>query len=326
MVIVGGLTRLTESGLSMVDWKPISGVLPPIGEEEWTEEFNAYKQYPEYQIKNFQMTLSEFKSIFFLEYLHRLLGRVIGLIFIIPFLIFYFRGYFNGRLLRKLLIILFLGFSQGLMGWYMVKSGLVDRPDVSHFRLAAHLFLAFLTYAYTLWVALQIKVKAPVSIVKRQRIMRLGFRALLIFGFIQIVYGAFVAGLNSGLFYNTFPKMGNLWIAEGVTAMSPLYLNFIEGIAGVQFIHRWLAIGLLILTIVLFFYGRAGSRTLWQNYSLNLILAAIGFQVVLGIVTLLNKVPISLSLLHQFGALLFLTTIIVGLYHYTPKRIYSEDQ
>lgn len=217
MVVVGGVTRLTHSGLSMVDWNLFMGAIPPLNEQEWIATFNQYKQFPEYQKVNFTFSLDEFKSIFFWEYLHRLIGRLIGLVFIVPFVYFLIRKKISGSLLRECLLILGMGAFQGFLGWWMVKSGLVDNPDVSHYRLAIHLIAAFLTFAYTFWVALKLIYTNDSH--DSSTPMRRGLIVLLILLIVQIVYGAFVAGLDAGKVFNTWPKMGKQWVAEAVTAM-----------------------------------------------------------------------------------------------------------
>src|SRR5690606_35074911 len=205
----GGLTRLTNSGLSMVEWNMFMGSIPPMNEAEWQETFDKYKQYPEYQKVNFHFSVDEFKKIFLWEYTHRFLGRFIGLVFIVPFLWFLFRGKLWPSLTFKLVIILILGGFQGFLGWYMVESGLISNPDVSHYRLAAHLITAFLTFAYTFWVALDLLYPNNKN---KQKGMGFWIWLLLFLLIIQIVYGAFVAGLNAGMVYNTWPKMGDSWI------------------------------------------------------------------------------------------------------------------
>lgn len=311
MVVIGGITRLTESGLSMVDWNLFMGSIPPLNEQEWLETFNQYKEYPEYQKVNFYFTLEEFKSIFFWEYLHRLIGRIIGLVFIIPFIYFLIKKKLNKKLVKECVFILLMGAFQGFLGWWMVKSGLVDNPDVSHYRLAIHLITAFLTFAYTFWVAL--KLMYPEKNNVQAPLMRKGIIFLLLITIIQIVYGAFVAGLNAGFVINTWPKMGDVWIAESVTALEPLILNFIDGIGGVQFIHRYLAYIVVLVVFVLLFISNKYNLSLRQKNSLKAILLVVSIQFVLGVFTLLYAVPITLGVLHQVGAFLLLGTIVYSL-------------
>ena len=252
MVIIGGLTRLTGSGLSMVDWNLVKGIIPPLTPYEWQETFNLYKQYPEYQIKNYTLSLSEFKTIFFWEYLHRMIGRLLGLVFIIPFVYFLITKQLNKKLIIRTSILLFLGSTQAFLGWWMVKSGLVDKPDVSHFRLAAHLTTAFITFSYTFWIILTLIF--PNKKTYNKKLYKIS-SYLVVLLLIQIIYGAFVAGLEAGKIYNTWPKMNDKWVAESVYAITPVWKNFTEGLAGIQFIHRTLAF--IVLFLAIYFYWTA---------------------------------------------------------------------
>jgi cytochrome c oxidase assembly protein subunit 15 len=311
MVVVGGITRLTNSGLSMVDWKLITGMIPPLSEQDWIDTFNNYKQFPEYQEVNFMFTLDEFKSIFFWEYIHRFIGRIIGLVFIVPFLYFIIKKKIKGKLVGQCLILLAMGAFQGFLGWWMVKSGLVDNPDVSHYRLAIHLVTAFLTFAYSFWVALSL------IYIKEERpnvpYMRKGVTVLFVVTIVQIIYGAFVAGLNAGFTMNTWPKMGEEWIAETVTAMEPFWTNFIDGIGGVQFIHRYLAYVVVGLVLFLLFKSSKYELNKIQAKSLIALLVVVFIQFLLGIFTLLYAVPVWLGVTHQVGAFFLLATIIYAM-------------
>ncbi len=308
MVVIGGITRLTNSGLSMVDWKLIMGSIPPLNEAEWLQTFEQYKQFPEYQIVNTHFTLSEFKSIFFWEYLHRLLGRLIGIVFIIPFIYFLLKKKLSKKLILQSVVILFMGSLQGAIGWWMVKSGLVNNPDVSHYRLAVHLITAFLTFAYTFWVALTL-IYPEVSNNNHSKMRKILF-VILGLTIIQIVYGAFVAGLNAGFVMNTWPKMGEEWISSSVTSMNPVWLNFVEGIGGVQFIHRYLAY--LVLGLIFYFWLKSRKLKLntFQVKGVNLLLGAVMLQFCLGIATLIYAVPVWLGVAHQLGAFFLLTSIV----------------
>ena len=311
MVVIGGITRLTESGLSMVDWNLFMGSVPPLNEQDWIETFNQYKQYPEYQKVNFHFSLEEFKSIFFWEYLHRLMGRLIGLIFIVPFIYFLLKKKLSKPLIKECLAILFMGGFQGFLGWWMVASGLVDNPDVSHYRLAVHLITAFLTFAYTFWVALKLMYSREQK--ENVPFMRKGLIILLILIIVQIVYGGFVAGLNAGFVMNTWPKMDGQWIADSVTIIEPFWINFIDGIGGVQFVHRYLAI--IIVGLVLFLLLKANKFNLnkRQLNGLKGILIIVFLQFMLGVFTLLYSVPIALGVIHQIGAFLLLGVIVFTL-------------
>lgn len=317
MVAIGGLTRLTHSGLSMVEWT-LFGNKPPASQEAWQIMFDKYKQYPEYQKVNFNFSLEEFKSIFFWEYFHRMFGRLIGVVFIIPFFWFWLRKKITAELMPKLILILIMGGFQGLLGWYMVKSGLIKNPDVSHYRLAMHLSTAFLTFAYTFWVALGLIYKRGSNLAKSK--FHKPFVALLIMVIVQIIWGAYVAGLNAGKVYNSWPKMGNQWVADGVTAMSPFWKNFVEGLAGVQFVHRYLAYAIVALVIYLFFKVRKMQLTTSQKVAINALLMAVSIQFLLGVFTLVYAVPISLGLLHQLGAFVLLGSTVFGLHRFSFKE------
>jgi cytochrome c oxidase assembly protein subunit 15 len=313
MVAIGGSTRLTHSGLSMVEWN-LFGNTPPSTAEAWQVMFDKYKQYPEYQKINFNIDLKEFKSIFYWEYGHRMFGRFIGLVFILPFLWFWFRKRISKALMPKLILLLFMGGFQGLLGWYMVKSGLVKNPDVSHYRLAMHLTTAFLTFAYTFWVALGLIY--PSKNTANSHPLRKYFIALLPLLLIQIVWGAYVAGLNAGKVYNTWPKMGDQWMAEGVTAMEPWYLNFVEGLAGVQFLHRYLAYLVVGLIVFIYFKAKKFNLSSSQLKGVNALLILVGLQFFIGVITLLYSVPVSLGLAHQLGAFLLLGATIFSLHRF----------
>ena len=268
MVVIGGITRLTHSGLSISNYKLISGTLPPMNEAEWHEAFDLYKQYPEYQKLNNHFGLEDFKDIYFWEWLHRFIGRMIGLVFFIPFLYFIITKQLTSSTIKKSLILMALGAFQGFLGWYMVKSGLVDRPDVSHYRLAAHLTTAFLTFAYTFWVALDLMFPNKKDIDKRFRnLVRIGLAVLLL----QIIYGAFVAGLDAGFIHNHWPLMseGKLIHETVYTEQQPLYKNFIEGKSGVQFVHRTLAYIVVIFIIIIWYRAKQMVLTSMQHKVVN---------------------------------------------------------
>jgi cytochrome c oxidase assembly protein subunit 15 len=313
MVAIGGLTRLTHSGLSMVEWN-LFGSSPPTSQGDWEILFNKYKQFPEYQLVNFNFSLDEFKSIFYWEYGHRMFGRVIGIVFILPFLWFWIRKKISKALMPRLVVLLIMGSFQGILGWYMVKSGLKANPDVSHYRLAMHLTTAFLTFAYTFWVALGLIYPKSENQVRHP--LRKWFQILFPVVVIQIIWGAYVAGLNAGKVYNYWPKMGENWIAEGVTAMQPMYLNFIEGLAGVQFLHRYMAYAVVGLILFIYFRARKMELSSSQKWGVNSLLIAVSFQFALGVAALVYAVPVSLGLLHQLGALLLLGTVIFNLHRF----------
>lgn len=324
MVVLGGVTRLTGSGLSMVEWDPIMGWIPPFTEQAWTDAYEKYRLTPEYQKINQGFGLEGFKNIFWLEYLHRVLGRLIGLVFFVPFLYFLVRGYIRGSLIPKTAAMFVLGGLQGLMGWYMVKSGLVDNPHVSPYRLTAHLLLAIAIYSYMLWVALDLLMTAPSArepavpgILRRKTYFLTGFAVL------TIASGGFVAGLKAGFAYNTFPLMGGKLIPDGYLTLSPWYLNLFENVAAVQFNHRLLAIALVLAVIGLWFMARRRELPRQLAIGMHALLGVALLQVTLGISTLLMQVPIPLAAMHQAGAVLVLTALIF-LSHAMHQHVRSE--
>jgi len=316
MVVVGGITRLTHSGLSIPDYKLISGTIPPINEQQWEEAFELYKQYPEYQKLNSNITLTEFKSIFFWEWLHRFIGRVLGLVFIIPFLYFLITRQLDKSTIKKTIILLILGGFQGFLGWYMVKSGLVDRPDVSHYRLAAHLTTAFVTFAFTLWIALDLIYPIKKTINKTFRnLIRIGLAIL----FIQIIYGAFVAGLDAGFIHNHWPMMseGKFMHETVLIEKTPVYKNFIEGRSGVQFIHRILAFFVVISVALIYIKGKKIAISNHQLNGLNSLLILVGVQSLLGVLAILQQVPLWLGIAHQIGAFLLVGSMTFTLHRFS---------
>jgi len=323
MIVLGGVTRLTESGLSMVNWHPVTGWLPPLDAMTWDQVFADYRQSPEYNKVNAGMNLNEFKSIFWLEYLHRLLGRLVGIAFFLPMVFFAAKGWVRGVLLAKVIGLFILGGLQGVLGWYMVKSGLVDRPDVSQYRLAAHLGLALVILAAVQWMGLgllkPIPTNAPGGAIVNKRLGR-GVWALLGLISVTILSGAFVAGLDAGHVYNTFPLMDGDLVPEGLWDLSPPSLNIFENIITVQFDHRVLAISVLISVGI--FYWRSGRvrLTVSQRLSARSLLAAALIQVGLGISTLVLVVPIPLAALHQAGAVVLLAVTIWLAHELRPQR------
>lgn len=313
MVMIGGITRLTGSGLSITEWNVIMGTLPPMNQQDWQIVFEKYQLSPQFQKINYDMGMMEFKSIFIWEYLHRLIGRIIGLVFLIPFIYFLITKKIDKILIGKLLLLFSLGGLQGFLGWFMVKSGLIDNPHVSHYRLAIHLITAFLTFGFTFWIALElIYQKLPHSNSTPQWI-RKTVKAIMLLLILQIIYGAFVAGLHAGRVYNTFPKMGDEWIAKGVYALSPFWKNFTENLAGVQFIHRSIAWLLIISIFLLWFFSRNTVLTASQKKGINILALFVLFQFILGVFTLLYAAPITLSVLHQAGAfVLFAATVFLS--------------
>lgn len=322
MVAVGGITRLTLSGLSITEWNPVMGVIPPITHAQWAAEFARYQEVPEYRAMHYGMTLADFKGIFFWEYLHRLLGRLIGVAFAAPLIWFWLRGQLPRRLGPALGGILALGFAQGLLGWYMVESGLADRVEVSQYRLVAHLLLALVIYALILWTALSLCFRS--SDRSNESTGSAGWRrageALIALIGLTIAAGGFVAGTRAGLTYNTFPLMDGRYVPAGYDLLHPFIRNWFENIAAVQFDHRLLAEMVFAFVMVLCAFGLGRRRALPAppRIALGALLAAAVLQLTLGISTLLLIVPIPLAAAHQAGAVLLLTAAVI--FRHTLRR------
>jgi cytochrome c oxidase assembly protein subunit 15 len=320
IVAVGGITRLTDSGLSMVTWEPILGALPPLNEAQWEFRFDQYKQFPEYQELRPDMTLHEFKFIFFWEYLHRLLGRLLGLVYALPLAWFWLRGKLPSRLKIPLLVGLLLGGAQGVMGWYMVSSGLVDNPYVSHYRLAAHLGLAFVVFAF-LWrilltTSLVTECMEPASCTAR--LWAVGLTGLLV---AQIFWGALVAGLNAGFLYNTFPKMQGHWLPPHGAILTPFWINLLDNPATVQFIHRVLGTLLVLGTAVAWMVLRRDPTIEGaKRTALHIFVMLMIFQFWLGVFTLVWVVPLALGVMHQVTACVLLGASVNVLFTFKGSR------
>jgi len=315
MVVIGGITRLTESGLSMVHWNPVSGAIPPLDHAQWLAEFDAYRTSPEYREINRGMSLAEFQQIFFWEYVHRLLGRLIGLAFALPLLWFWWRRAIPAGYGPRLIILLALGGLQGAIGWWMVASGLVDRPDVSHIRLAIHLLTALLIFGATLWTALDLYALDRDPAARPARLTPLGAAAIVVL-VVQLVFGAFTAGLDAGYAFSSWPLMGDRFFpAGGWRPDWSLPVNAIDNPVVVQFVHRWFAFVVLAAVIVL---ARAARRAGLRPRSIALH-SVVGTQILLGIFTLLSGVRIWLAVPHQAVAVLLLAAIVWtahGLFRY----------
>lgn len=321
MVVLGGVTRLTESGLSMTDWRPVTGWLPPMTETAWQVEFDKYRASPEYQQVNAGMSVEAFKTIFWFEYGHRLLGRIIGLAFFLPFMVFLAMRQLDRPLALRLTGLLVLGGLQGVVGWFMVKSGLVDRPSVSQYRLAMHLALAFLIYGALVWTILGLRNPpdygpAETGVDRKRRIACW----LLALVSLTVVSGAFVAGLDAGRYYNTFPLMDGSLIPGSYQSDLPWWQNPFENIAAVQFHHRVLAV-LTVFAVLVFWLANARSQLTQKTRTSLLALAVmVLIQAGLGIATLLSYVPVWLGALHQAGALVLCTLAIMVLSSLRQRR------
>ncbi|MBX9946864.1 MAG: COX15/CtaA family protein [Reyranella sp.] len=309
MIVIGALTRLTGSGLSMVEWRPVTGWLPPLSDAAWQAELQKYLSSPQGRLINRGFSVAEFREIFWLEYIHRLWGRLIGVAFALPLLWFWWRGRLTPYLKPRLLALLVLGGLQGALGWAMVASGLVDRPAVSHYRLAAHLLLAVALYAYTVWLILELGPQTA----RRDEPDAARLASVLIgVLFVVAAWGALMAGLRAGTAHGTFPTMSGYWIPPGLFELSPWWINPFENGTTIQFIHRWLAKLLVLGVLILAWRGRRPA---------TLAAAAMAvLQLGLGIATILSGIDIGLATAHQAGAVLLLTTLIVVRHRTTPSR------
>lgn len=315
MVVVGGITRLTNSGLSMTDWHLVTDTFPPLTEAAWQQAFDAYKQFPEYKLinihNNFQ--LSDYKFIYFWEWFHRFIGRILGFVFIIPFVYFLVKKKLDNETLKKCGILLGMGAFQGFLGWFMVASGLKDMPDVSHFRLSLHLTFAFITFAYTLWVALDlIYPNKKLVILPLRKVARI----TLFFILLQIIYGGFVAGLDAGFIHNHWPMMSDgQFFHDSITLEKDSWLlRFTEGKSGVQFVHRTMAYVVVGLILFLFLISKKYTLSNEQKNGLNALLIAVFLQFTLGVLTLLYSVPLWLGVTHQAMAFFLLASITYTLH------------
>jgi len=312
MLVIGGATRLTHSGLSMMTWDPLMGWIPPLTDAAWLESFTHYKKIPEFFELNPDMDLEGYKGIFMLEYIHRVWGRLIGIFFLLPFLYFLFAGKIQKSLRPQLVIMFALGGLQGLLGWYMVSSGF-DSQHVSQYRLTAHLMAAFAIFAYIFWVAIGLLYpRSEASLYDVSPLRRLvGGLTLLIA--VTVAAGGFVAGLKAGFAYNTFPLMDGSFVPEGYGMITPFYLNFFENIAAVQFDHRVLAELVLLSVVGVWFYAKRFELADQARLGFNLMLAMACVQFILGVTTLLMVVPVPLGVAHQGGAMLLFATALFTL-------------
>lgn len=315
MIVVGGITRLTESGLSITRWEPLSGTIPPLTTEQWETQFEAYRESPQYQKINRGMSLAEFKDIFFWEYVHRLLGRLIGLAFALPLAWFAWKRAIPRGYGWRLLALLALGGLQGFIGWWMVASGLVDRPEVSHIRLAVHLLTAFLIFGALVWTALDLRRVAPNGEAPRARMPTMAIWTLSALG-LQFLFGAYVAGLEAGYAFNSWPKMGEEWFPSGTPMLQPFLVNFVDNPIVVQFVHRWLAFVVAAFAVALALQAWRRGFTL----SAVAVVAATIVQILLGIATIVTGVELWIGVAHQGMAALLLAAILLAAHRLGENR------
>ncbi len=313
LIWVGGLTRLTGSGLSITEWELFSGILPPLSANKWNEYFELYKKIPEYQKINYGMTLNEFKFIYWWEYIHRVLARFLVLVYIVPLIYFFVKKKIKTSQIYYYLIIFLLFLIQGFMGWYMVKSGLVSETDVSHYRLAAHLSLAIIIYSLIFWALLNHKSKFKLNFTKPTILML----CLTLFILIQIIWGAFTSGLNAGLLYQTWPLMNEKFIADDVIIKNMLSFDSLSNPSYVQLIHRLLAYFIIFYTALIYFFY---FKKIKITKPFKLIFVAILIQVLLGIFTLISGLNIYLASFHQIGSILLISTTIYTLFYINNQQ------
>ena len=307
MIVIGGLTRLTDSGLSITEWQLFSGILPPLSTNDWANYFNLYKEIPEFKLQNYTMTMSEFKIIFWWEWVHRFLGRLIGIFFILP--LFYFTIKFGFKRLKKLYFIFLLICFQGFIGWYMVSSGLIDRVDVSHFRLSIHLLIAFFILSLILWKYFKLK-NIDLSHHKLQLYLPLTFLILI---FCQITIGAFVSGMDAGTIYNSWPLMGSSYFPDDNKFLNILKLSAFNDPSLVQFFHRNLAYIILIYYLILLYKIYRNKFTRYFNLIIIIGLVLI-IQIILGILTLLYGAQIYLASMHQISSIFLVSSSLYFLF------------
>lgn len=318
MVCVGGITRLTGSGLSMVEWRPLMGALPPLSDAEWAAVFAKYQATPQYGQVNHWMTLADFQRIFFWEYVHRVLGRLIGVVFFVPWAWFLIRRRIGGRVAAKTAVAFFLGGAQGVLGWYMVKSGLVDVPEVSHFRLAAHLGLALLVMQYVMWLAVDFAPR-PERQPADSIMTRLSWAFVALVS-VQIIYGAFMAGKRAGLLYATFPDMNDQFIPGGMADNDGFWSNALSNPIAIHFIHRVLGWLTLACAGVFFWFGRSRTRSVKQRQALVVVAILTVAQFVLGVLTVVYYVPIWAAVTHQVAGAVLLSAVVYCAYVFSRRN------
>ncbi len=322
LVVVGCLTRLTHSGLSIADWS-FMGSIPPVNEDMWQERFHKYQQTPEFSKINYDMTLEEFKPIFMWEYIHRLIGRTMMYVFAVGFVIFLIRKKITRNMMGSFVLLFFMGAMQAVIGWWMVYSGLQDQPAVSHYRLATHLMSAFTLFAFTFWFALRLIFPPALSRTTDGHRLRLPVFIFFTFLILQIIYGAFTAGyvegdaahIRPGHIFNTWPKMGEQWVAEQVSMKPTFWQNILENASGIQFMHRTIALVLVILVCMIWYRSNKIQLNKQQHFGVTLLIYGITVQFILGVLTLVYQVPVIMGALHQSGAFFLFASSIYLIYH-----------
>jgi len=326
MVVVGGLTRLTHSGLSITDWS-FMGSIPPLNESMWTERFEKYQKSPEFEKVNSAMTLKEFKPIFLWEYIHRMIGRIMMYVFAIGFVYFLLKKKISKEMWPAFVLLFLMGAMQALIGWWMVYSGLRDQPAVSHYRLATHLMSAFTLFAFTFWFALRLAFpRENVQTSEGNKIKGISILFFLML-IVQIIYGAFTAGyvegdaahVRPGHIFNTWPKMGTEWMPEQVTAKEGLLANILENASGIQFMHRTLAVLVVIVLCILWYKSNKIKLEKMQELGVTLLIYGVTVQFILGVLTLLYNVPVILGVLHQTGAFFLFGSSVFLIFHLFNK-------
>ena len=320
VIVIGGYTRLTNSGLSIVTWKPVSGVIPPLSADQWQAEFDNYQKFPEFKFVNSDITLDGFKRIFWVEFIHRMAGRLVGLVFLLPFVFFLIRGYIGKALGIRLGIVFILGGLQGLLGWYMVKSGLINDPSVSQYRLTAHLSLAVLLYGYLLWLVIRLIRDQRNPLIQTSALARC--IAAVCIGLVALmqISGGFMAGTHAGFVINTFPDMNGEFIPEGIAVLSPAWRNLFENVIMIQFFHRWMAV-ITFLAFLALWQFRLRRDHSGMKFMFDIVLAIAVVQVVLGISTLISRVAIPVAITHQTGFVVLLSALIVLFGLMSPKQV-----
>jgi len=320
IILIGGLTRLTESGLSMVDWRPLLGIIPPISEQDWYNVFEEYKKTPEYLIVNKNMEVNQFKYIFWWEYFHRFFARLIGFVFLIPFIYFLFKNYLTKKIILQLIVVFVFGCIQAVVGWWMVKSGLNENPYVSQYRLSFHLLNAIIILSVLLWMTLSQFVESKNNFINFKKLKLLVFASLLLC-LLTIISGSFVAGTDAGKSFNTFPLMNGKFIPEGYIIYENFIINFFENTIAIQFNHRWLAVFSFFYIVIIFLIALQKKLTRLENFFCYAVIFFVTFQIIIGILTLINNSPILYASIHQANAILLYCSILTTFFLFSKRNL-----